>query len=468
MKKWAIALISTTVLLVTACGNNTSNQPQSSNTNVEGSTSAPKSNVELSLWHFKVAFDPGFKAVTEAFEKKTGIKVKTEITSPDDAYRQKLTAAATTNSAPDLYMYWAAPAEGAFDGSAYEWSDELKADEQWRNSFFPSALTGVTITQGYIDDWNKVDSESKWKKEETRPGQVYGIPLDVGAFYTIYGNKSVLQQAGVAADKPENMEDWIERMRTVKANSDKAGFIFTGKTFSVYENWFVNFVDYMKNGPDSFKAFMLREEKMTDPKHIHAAEFLETLEKDKLLLPGAVGMDIDPADQAFAQGQAAYLLGGTFTYASLAALGMNMDDVISFRVPAYKDSVDPDATVNPFPLVQMVVNSKGEHSKEAIEFVKFLTSEEGMTLYANQAYDIPAVNIQNKDQLLPAINAMMSSLSTEPNWFFSNPEVTGKFGNPEWWAFHDNKQQIILGKMTAIQAAEQFDKDAAAEKAKEK
>lgn len=474
MKKWVALTICATMVMISACSGGKNVPDPQNGGNASGkdpaatSSDAPKSDVTLSLWHFKVAFDPGFAAVAEAFEQKTGIKVETQVTTPDDAYRQKLTAAATTQNAPDLYMYWAAPAEGAYDGMAYEWSGDLESDAAWRDSFFPSALSGVQVTQDYIDAWKKEDAISAWKKNETKPGQVYGIPLDVGSFYTIYGNKKILEEAGVATDAPATMEEWLERMQAVKAKADKPGLVLAGNTFAVYENWFVNFVDYMKNGPESFEAFMMREEKMSDPKHAHVAEFIETITKENLLMPGAVALDIDPADQAFSQEQAAYLLGGTFTYASLSAMGMNMDDVISFRVPAYKDSVEPDAKVNPFPLVSMVVNSKGQHVEEAVEFVKFLTSEEGMILYANKAFDIPAVNIEDKEALLPAINSMMSSLSMEPNWFFSNPHVVGKFGNQEWIGFHDNKQRMMLGELTAEQAAEQFDKDAAAEKAKEK
>lgn len=427
---------------------------------------APKSDVKLTMWHWKVAFDPGFKAVAEAFKAKTGITVETQVVTPDDAYRQKLTAAAAAGNLPDLYAYWAAPLEGAFDGTAMEWTEELSKDAEWKNGFFPAALSGVTVAQAQIDAWDKDEAASDWKKGR-KVGEMFGIPIDVGAFYTVYGNAKLLKEAGLPTTAPASIEDWIDNMNTVKAKTNVPGFVFTAKTFSVYENWFGNFVDYMKNGPESYTKFLNREEKMSDANHIHFAKFLEDLAKSGNILPGSVTLDIDPADQAFAAGKATYLLGGTFTYASLVAMKMNPDDIMSFRVPAYKDSKVPDAKVAPFPLVQMIVNSKGKSSKEAIEFVKFLTSDEGMVLYANGAFDIPSRNIQDKSTLRPAINSMLSSLSSESNWWSENSAISNKVFGPEWNLFHESKQRMILGDMTAQQVAEKFDKDAAAEKAKE-
>ncbi|BBH23668.1 sugar ABC transporter substrate-binding protein [Paenibacillus baekrokdamisoli] len=470
MKKGFVILL-TAVLIFTlsACGGNKAANQEGSGKASEGKASegaASKSAESLTLWHWKVAFDPGFKAVVDAFEKKTGIKVNTEVTTPDDAYKQKVTASATANNLPDIYAYWAGQAEGAFDGIAMEWTEELNRDSAWKSSFFPSALSGLTIAQSSLDTWVKDKAASDWKKAR-KVGEIYGIPLDVGAFYTVYGNAKLLADAGVPTDAPATIEEWVARMKKVKEATNTPGFVFSAKTFSVYENWMVNFLDYMKNGEESFTKFMNREEKMSDPQHIHVAQFIEDLTKSGLMIPGSVSLDIDPADQAFTQGKAAYLLGGTFTYASLTAMGMNPADIVSFRVPAYEGSKLPDAKVTPFPLVQMIVNSKSPNAKEAVEFVKFLTSDEGMTLYANGAYDIPSVKIQDKSKLNESINAMLSSLNTESTWWSENSAISSKVFGPEWQLFHEAKQKIILGSMTAKEAAAKFDEAAAAEKAKE-
>jgi multiple sugar transport system substrate-binding protein len=261
------------------------------------------------------------------------------------------------------------------------------------------------------------------------------------------------------------MEVWMADMNKIKKATNIPGFVFSAQTFSLYENWFANFMDYMRNGPAEFTRLMNREAKMSDPAHIHIAKFLEDLTKSGNILPGSVTLGIDPADQAFAQGRAAYLLGGTFTYANLQAMGMNVDDIVSFRVPAYEGSEVPDATVTPFPLVTVNVNSKGEHVAESVDFVKFMTSTQGMTLYANNAFDIPSVSMEDMSDLNPAIRSMLSSLSTESNWWSENTAISGKvFSNAEWQVFAEGKQRILLGEATAMEVAKSFDEAAEIEK----
>lgn len=458
----------------TACGQSKANVDTTSADNstaetkqVESTNTAPVSDVKLSMWHFKVAFDPGFQAAIEQFKAKTGVTIETEIVSETAAYQQKVSAAAAAANLPDLYLWWAGATNGAFDGKAMDMSGELTKDAAWKSNFFPSALDSSTVSQGWIDEAKKNEKSSKWSLERTA-GEVYGIPLDVGSFYTVYANAKILKDAGLETKAPDSMEQWIEDMAKIKKATGTPAFVFSVKTFSVYENWFANFVDYMKNGPDSFTKFVNGEEKMSDPKHIHIAKFIEDVTKSEGFIPGVVNLDIDPADQAFAQGKAAYNLGGTFTFASLSAMGMNMDDVISFRVPAYKDSLIPDAKVVPFALTQLIVSAEGKNTKESVDFVKYITSEEGMVAYANAAFDIPSISIKDTSKLNPSITAMLSSLSFESNWWSENAAITNKVFGPEWQAFHDSKQKIILGEMTAQQAAEKFDKDIAAENAKKK
>ena len=426
---------------------------------------APKEDVTLKLWHFKVAFDPGFQAAIEAFEAKTGIKIETEVVADTAAYQQKVTAAATASQLPDIYLWWTGATNGAFDGKAMNFADELANDPAWADAFFPSALEGNMVTASWMEACKANPDSSDWSLEREE-GDIFGIPLDVGSNYIIYANKSILEEAGIPAEAPATMEQWIEDIKTVKANTDKDALTVTMQTFSVYENWFVNFVDYMKNGEESFEKLMNGEEKMSDPKHIHIAEFLEEVAAVDGYVAGINTLDIDPADMKFAEGNVAYAIGGTFTFANLSAMGMNMDDVISFRVPAYEGSVYPDAKIVPGALTSLCVASEGEHVEEAVEFVKFITSEEGMIAYANGAYDIPAIQISDMSKLNPSLAAMLSSMSFESNWWSQNAVTINKIFEPQWQAFHESKQKIILGEMTAQEAAAKFDQDMAAELAK--
>lgn len=464
--KWAAIGISLVMAFsLAACGGGTTGSTSKPGNGGQGDSS--KSNVKLTMWHWKVSFDPGFKAVADAFKQKTGITVETQTTTPDDAFGQKLTAAAAAGNLPDLWATDASPANRAFDGKAVEWSAELNKDAAWKSGFLPAALSGVTIAQANVDTWAKDDKASAWMKA-TKAGQIYGLPIDVGAFYMIYGNKKLVEQAGLKANPPKSMEEWVAMMKTVKEKTGKPGFVFSAKSSGVYEAWFLNLVDYMKNGPDSFTKFMNREEKLSDPKHIWAVKFIEDLTKEGLILPGSASLDIDPADQAFSQGKAAFSLGGTFTYANLTAIGMKADDIFSFRVPAFEGSAVPDATVTPFPLVQIVANNDGPHKKEAMEFAKFLTSEEGQILYANHAFDLPAVQIKDTSKLNGSLQAMAGSLSSKSNWWSENSAIWTQVFKEDWKVFHNDLVKVMLGEMKAEDAAKDYDKAAESFKARSK
>ncbi|MBP1991781.1 ABC transporter substrate-binding protein [Paenibacillus eucommiae] len=466
--RWgAIVLIAVMVFTLAACGgNNNGSSTTTSPSSKSEATTAPKSDVKLTMWHWKIAFDPGFKAVADAFKEKTGITVETQATTPDDAYFQKLTASAAAGNLPDIWAYHATPLGGAYDGKAVDWSESLKEDEAWKAGFLPAALSGITVSQATIDANAKSDKASSWSKA-AKIGQTYGVPLDVGAFYMVYGNKKLVESAGLEAKTPKSMEEWQAMMGTVKEKTGIPGLVFSAKSAGVYASWFVNFVDYMKNGSESFTKFMKREEPLSDPKHIWSLQLIDDMAKKGLILPGSVTLDIDTADQAFSQGKAAFSIGGTFTYASLKAIGMNTDDIFSFRVPAFEGSVEADATVTPFPLVQIVANNDSPHKKEAMEFVKFLTSEEGQILYANNAFDLPAVKIKDTSKLNDSLKAMAESLSSESNWWSENPAIGQEVFKEDWKVFHNNMVRVMLGEMTVEDAAKDYDKAAAAFKAKE-
>jgi len=459
----AFLLVPILGLNLAACGD-TKNDP--SGTGAPQTSTAPQSDVKLTMWHWKVAFDPGFKAVADAFKKKTGITVETQPFTPDTAYIQKVSAAAVAGNLPDIYMYWSDPQAGAFDGKAMNMTEELAKDPDWKNSFYPSALAGDTVNQGNVDTWSKDEKKSAWVKS-LKVGDIYGIPIDIGSNYTVYGNAKLFKQAGLPATPPSTIEEWLTMMNTIKEKTQVPGLVFSVKTMTVYENWFANFVDYMKNGPESFAALMQRNEKMSDPKHFGFAKFIEDVAQSGNFVPGIASLDIDPADQAFASGKAAFDIGGTFTYASLLAMGMSPDDIISFRAPAYQDSTNANAKITPIPLLSAFISDKTPHKKESVEFVKFLTSPEGALLYANAANSIPSIKLSEADtkKLTPVLQRMLSSLSAEDSWWAKNASIATTFG-PEWQRFNDNIQKIMLGQMTAQQVAEQFDKDAAAEKAK--
>ncbi|BBH22166.1 hypothetical protein Back11_35110 [Paenibacillus baekrokdamisoli] len=461
IKRKAYRLLSLAFVLVVviACGGNGNNASgRSAGTSPAGAESVPKSDVKLTLWHWKVGFDPGLKAVAQKFKADTGITVETQAITPDQTYVQYLLAAAAEGTMPDIYLYWSTASAGvaALSGIAANLQGELEADPAWKNSFLATGLNEVTISQAHVDAWQSNVNMGAWYKDR-KVGEVYNLPIDIGSNYIIYANAKLLKKAGIPQTAPVSIEAWIEDMKKAKSATGVPALTFGGRYASLYQNWFADFIDYMKNGPESYAALMTGKENMIDPKHSHIGDFLETMSNNELLVPGVTMLDIDPSDQLFANGQAVYSIGGTFTYASLLTMGMNPADIISFRVPAYEGSVNPDAKAPLIPLTSAAVTEAGPYKKEAIQFVKYLTSQEGQLLYANAAVSIPAIKLDDTSLLNPTSRSMLEAISLEDTWWSQNLRIVINVWNQEWNSYYEELQKVMLGKSTAAKANAVFD-----------
>ena len=62
-----------------------------------------KTEKEIVVWHWMSDRHEAFEALSDRYEKITGVKVKFSLYAPSDAYAQKIKAAAQTNTLPDIY-----------------------------------------------------------------------------------------------------------------------------------------------------------------------------------------------------------------------------------------------------------------------------------------------------------------------------------------------------------------------------
>lgn len=436
---------------------NKSSEQSSQQSQQSESTKIEKEPIEITMWTFKVAYVQGFQAVADQLEKDTGIKVKIESFTPDDVYRQKVTAVANAGGMPDIVHWWAGT--GSNGDSFLELSTKL--DESFRNTFYRGAWDPIMVTEQKVKDFQDNQDATEFDKA-LKAGEYYGVPLDVGGFYTFFGNKKILEEAGLKAEAPKTWEDFVIMMKTVKEKTGKAGLVFGAKNGNVWSSWCANAMDIMYNGEDSYKALLNREEKMSDPKHIKVIQKIEELVKEDLLIPGILNMDIDVADQQFAAGNAAFDLGGSFTMSTLTAMGMKGEDIFAFSVPPISGSIYSEWTSNPFTLTQLSVSSEAdaEHQDAALQYVKYLSSKDGAILFSNNAYTVSAIDLGNDTaKLSPDMLYMTKSFVSgeTPYSKISSAEQSYFWTHAEWRAFETTIQKIIGGNATAEDAARDFD-----------
>lgn len=473
LKRRVISLLLAACLVlavaVSGCSNEGSSQESSKSgqvteisssqveTAVVKETAKPKRNVELSLWTWKVAFVPGFEAAAAEFEKQTGIKVKVEAFTPDDTYKAKVSASANAANLADIVHYWAAIHE--IENAFFELSNSGIIDQDWKSRFYKQAFNPVTVKQSQYDEWQSKPDVVQVKKD-MKVGDVYGMPLEVGGFFTFYGNKKLIEQAGLKAEAPKTWEDFVSIMKTVKEKTGKAGLVMGAMAPDLWYNWCGTALEVMLNGEQGYQALMRREEKMNTPKHLPVVKALETVVQQGLLMPGCTAKSIDNADQAFASGEAAFVLGGSFTLANLIAMGKDPGEVIAFPVPPLQGSKYTEWKLTPFTLTDLMLSKNVKDKEAALDFMKFITSKEGALLFANNAFSVPAIDLGgDAEKLIPELKQITQAYVNQGSSPLDNiEEYPNKFWDNAEWRRHDARiQRMISGDFTAEKVAQDFD-----------
>lgn len=389
--------------------------------------------VELNMWTWKIAHVPGLKKVAEAYQKKTGVKVTINAFNPDDAYRTKVATAAQSGGLPDLIAYWSTSQwDLAAAGKLVELTD--KVDATWKANFLKNTFDrGSVFQQSGSPSFEACAKDDKCTYKNLKAGQTFTVPILAGQAYFVYGNKTILKDAGLDPAKvPATAEEWVAMMKTVKAKTGKAGVVTGAKNSDVLHFWLFNPLLITSCGVKTYDNIYNGNDTFENPCALRAMNIFTQITKDDLWMPGILNTDIDPADVAFSQGKAAFDIGGTYTLGFLVAQGMKPEDIVSFAVPAPDGAVDKKLDVSVFPLIEAGVTTDSKYQKEALDFLKFLTTPEQMASFAVTSNDLPAVKLtadQTKDSAV--LSGLLKSIGDKSQ-------------------FDDSKAQLLADSMKVL------------------
>lgn len=408
-KAWlAVASVSVAALALSGCG----------------SPSGGNGDATLTMWTYSDTGAEGLRAVAEKFKADTGISVEISVTSPREAYQTKIQAAARSKELPDLLTVGADAEQYtlAAAGITVDLTDNV--DDAWRSAFLPGMIEASTLTQTAIDA-SASDSQNTLK--DLTAGHIYAVPYLAGSSGVIVANKELLSAAGVNTDAgPASWEELVASVKATYTANPKSGGIINGLAVpeGAYQ-WLYRPMAAKYLGIEKLNALSSKTgyEAWTAPPAVQTLTFYDQLQP--YWAPGVVSLDLGQADTAFAQGQAAWDVGGTYTIPALISQGMSFDNLLTFPVPAPKGSAQPDIGVSAIALLSAAVTSQSAHKDEAIRFAQYLTSAEGAAVWALAAKDVPATavdvaSIEAKDPLLASI---IGSLSTDAATAF-NPDDT--------------------------------------------
>ncbi|MEV4560385.1 sugar ABC transporter substrate-binding protein [Kitasatospora sp. NPDC049285] len=359
----ALALTAAITLTATACGGGDSGSGG-------GTNSSPKtltywaSNQGSSLENDKQVLEPELKK----FEAQTGIKVNLEVVPWSDLLNRIL-AATASGQGPDVLNI------------GNTWSASLQA-------------TGALLPFDQAT-FDKIGGKDRFLASTIASAGAKGkdpaaVPLYSMA-YGLYYNKKLFQAAGIA-NPPATWEDLVADGKKLTTGSQYGLAIEGG---NVSENVHHAFTLGMQHGTGFYDAS--GKPKFDSPEAVAAVkQYVDFIANDKIAAPGNAEYAANQSVTDFATGKAAMLMWQS-AGANLKSHGMNPDDYGVVPVPVPAGATGDKATSSMVAGINLAVFKNTKNLDGALNFVKFMTSDDEQKLLNGTYGSLPPVKAAQSD-----------------------------------------------------------------------
>ena len=348
MKKWtkkglAVTVAGMMVFGLTACG---------------GSGDSKESGkLVFQIW------DAGQKAGMEKLastymEEHPNVKIEVQATGWDE-YWTKLEASATSNSMPDIF-----------------WMHS--------NQMYKYADNGILADCSDIVETDKY-SENAVANAQGSDGKIYGVPKDKDLVVLVY-NKELFDQAGVSYPDDEwTWGDMIDASEQIYDKTGKYGYM----AYAHDQIGYWNFV--YQNGGEILNEDGTEAE-YTEPATADAIKYYIDLQKNDWC-PTQDQFANTSATEQFFSGQGAMFYAGSWDLTNFCTTYKDMNgkwDVAVLPKCPNPENGDGKAVISNS--VSYATAAKGKNKDLAMDFLKFLGSEEGQKIEGESGVAIPAYN----------------------------------------------------------------------------
>lgn len=367
----------------------------------------------LEMWTFKQTHVKPLQAAAEGFKQQTGITVNVTAYTPDDAFKSKIMSAASTRNLADVMEVHAAGEDFVLGGAGILADLTPNVTDEWKARF----LKGTADSGKVSEDRYQRSLKPKAADVGIKTGQLFSVPFTSGTFGIVYASKAKLTAAGLdPAKPPATWAEFISWLKATQAKDPKAGGITLGlKVSSTGFNWTLQPLAYAYLGKDRYQALFGKD----------AAKAWGNPDGEKVLAlydqltpywtPGSQTLGIDDADRAFAQGNSAFVIGGTFTMAAIQQNGMNPSDLIAFGLPAAEEGAVKKLKLAPIALTGLAMSAQSAKQEAAVKWMDYLTTVERAGSFAKASLDLPGVDLGGQAaQLLGPDLAALQSVFGEP------------------------------------------------------
>lgn len=292
-----------------------------------------------------------YDKIIKKFEAKhPNIKIKF-ITADANSYNQKLTAAASSNTLPDVYYVGS--------GDVRKWADN-------------NQLLNIQkyVDKNKLDDmWSSALDSYRYNGKEIGKGDLYALPRSTGPFLLAY-NKTMFQKAGIPlpdSNKPYTWEEFVQvaQKLTKDTNGDgKLDQFGTGLNASFSLQSFV-----WSNGGDWLDS---THKKVTvdDPKFIKALQFFVDMQNKYKITPSIAESQSLDGYQRWLKGQMAFYACATW---DISTFNKSLPfDYGLMTPPVSSETGKPAAWIQS---VGFGISAKTKHPKEAVEFITYLSAD---------------------------------------------------------------------------------------------
>lgn len=321
-------------------------------------------------------YAPYFEEVVKEFESQNpDIKIKMEAIA-DEPIKDKLRVILGGNEVPDIMFSWSGEfarkfvrADAALDLTPY-----LEEDTAWKDSFIPASL------QPFTSD-----------------GKNYGIPLRFNGKFFVY-NKEIFEKHGLQA--PKTWDEFLDVLDTLKEEGETPLMLGNESPWAAI-HYLTGLNQKMVDQKVRMNDYNPLSGEFTDPGYVKAMEMLAELNEKGYFMENVNSSSHDMVKQMFLAGK------GAIFYVELEEF-QNIEDGLKgnwgfFPMPAIAEGDGSQNYITGAP-DGFIVSSKTKHPKEAVEFLKFLTSKENsLKLVKDIGWPSPIEGATNPDTALKQV-----------------------------------------------------------------
>lgn len=357
--------------------------------------------IRLSQWQLEGGVRQGIEAVIKRYEELNPHIHVVQIAVPDRVYLPWVMTQLVGETAPDIVEYsWPWPDTARF-------FQPITAEVMQPNPYNRGTpLEGVSWRDTFIDGMTSPDNYVQ------SLGQYYGVSMATGMHRIVY-NRELLKTITGSDQPPATYREFIAACEQIQAyakahgvklaplaNSRTTHTMLTNEIVSTMSNGLAERLDYqhrLKHDPLDLAASYLRGDWSYDsPELVASFEVLQKVGAQST--PGFLQRERDTALTDFVTARAVMVVAPSWEASSLLEICPFELGAFRFPFPREDDPVYGRFAHGPFSEGQLYtgmpfyLNRRTPHRAEALDFLRFMGSQEGSAIFSRVSNWLPVVS----------------------------------------------------------------------------